>query len=65
MTTHATQVVHAATDEARPATAEPDASEIASLAYKLWMERGSPDGSDQEDWYRAERMLKSQRAEIV
>ena len=32
---------------------------IAALAYKLWQERGCPNGSDQEDWFRAENELKS------
>jgi Protein of unknown function (DUF2934) len=32
-------------------------SEIAVLAYKLWMDRGCPVGSPDEDWFRAEREL--------
>ena len=31
---------------------------IAALAYELWLERGCPIGSDQEDWFRAEAALK-------
>ena len=31
--------------------------EIALLAYQFWHERGCPIGSDQEDWFRAEREL--------
>jgi hypothetical protein len=53
----------AASEESRPAATDPDASRIAALAYQLWVERGSPDGSDQEDWYRAEDMLKSRNEE--
>ena len=34
-----------------------DEKEIAILAYQLWLERGCPIGSDQEDWFRAERKL--------
>ena len=30
---------------------------IARLAYQDWQERGSPDGSAEEDWLRAEREL--------
>jgi hypothetical protein len=30
---------------------------IAELAYYLWRERGCPDGSPEEDWYKAELML--------
>jgi hypothetical protein len=33
---------------------------IALLAYKYWEERGHPGGSDQEDWYRAEREIMEQ-----
>jgi len=34
-------------------------TDIAALAYQLWLERGGPMGSDQEDWFRAEAMLTS------
>jgi hypothetical protein len=27
---------------------------IAELAYRFWEERGRPEGSPDEDWYRAE-----------
>jgi len=32
-------------------------NEVAALAYQLWQERGCPIGSDQEDWFRAERKI--------
>ena len=32
-------------------------NEVAALAYQLWQERGRPIGSDQEDWFRAERKI--------
>lgn len=38
---------------------EGDSQDIASLAYQLWIERGSPYGSPDEDWFRAEEALKS------
>ena len=34
-----------------------DEKEIAVLAYQFWQGRGCPTGSDQEDWFRAEREL--------
>ena len=34
-----------------------DDREIAVLAHQLWHERGCPIGSDQEDWFRAEREI--------
>ena len=33
-------------------------SAIAHLAHRLWMERGSPIGSDQDDWFKAEQEVK-------
>jgi hypothetical protein len=32
--------------------------EIATLAHCLWIQRGSPEGSAEEDWFEAERQLK-------
>jgi len=40
------------------ATVSPTESEIAAVAYQLWVNNGCPAGSDQEDWFRAEAMLK-------
>jgi hypothetical protein len=37
---------------------------IATLAYQLWQERGCPIGSDQEDWFRAEKELKDRTGSI-
>ena len=55
----------------KPVTSNPDvqagAAEtvqepaIAARAYELWQERGCPNGSDQEDWFRAEQELKGRR----
>ncbi len=36
---------------------------IAVRAYELWQERGCPNGSDQEDWFRAEQELKGRRTQ--
>jgi hypothetical protein len=41
------------------ATVSPTESEIATVAYQLWLDKGCPVGSDQEDWFRAEAMLKN------
>ena len=38
---------------------EPDPAQIEALAYQLWVQRGCPIGSDQDDWYRAEEELKN------
>jgi len=37
---------------------EADHHDIAELAYHLWMERGQPDGSAEQDWYEAAEMLR-------
>jgi len=34
--------------------------EIANLAYALWQRRGSPNGSSEQDWLEAERILQNQ-----
>ena len=41
------------------AIVSPTESEIATLAYHLWQDNGCPVGSDKEDWFRAEAMLKN------
>jgi hypothetical protein len=33
--------------------------DIAALAYELWQARGCPDGTSQEDWFRAAEELRS------
>ena len=32
---------------------------VEAMAYQLWLQRGCPVGSEQEDWYRAESELKA------
>jgi Protein of unknown function (DUF2934) len=38
-------------------TSAPEYEEIAKLAYQFWEERGRPEGSSNEDWFRAESRL--------
>jgi hypothetical protein len=35
-----------------------ETEQIATLAYQLWLDRGGPHGSPEEDWLRAERELQ-------
>jgi hypothetical protein len=35
--------------------------EIAARAYELWQARGCPEGSPQEDWFRATEELRSRK----
>jgi len=39
--------------------AEPQSyrEDVATLAYRLWQERGCPDGSSEVDWFQAEQLL--------
>lgn len=39
--------------------------EIAALAYELWLDRGCPLGSPEEDWLRAEQELNNRRTRDV
>jgi hypothetical protein len=43
----------AATEDGR----RPNDDEIRNLAYRLWEERGCPEGTAEEDWSNAEREL--------
>ena len=38
-------------------------NEIALRAYSLWEQRGSPFGSPEEDWFRAEQEIRSEKAQ--
>jgi hypothetical protein len=33
---------------------------VERLAYDLWQSRGGPTGSPDEDWYRAEELLRAE-----
>jgi hypothetical protein len=37
----------------------PAIEEIKARAYQLWLERGSPHGSSDQDWHRAEQELRA------
>lgn len=41
-------------------TSAPNREEIASLAYKLYVESGCQEGRDLENWTQAEQMLRQQ-----
>jgi Protein of unknown function (DUF2934) len=44
-------------DTAVEATPTPDHEQTAQLAYSYWQARGCPDGSPEDDWFRAEADL--------
>lgn len=37
-----------------------DEEQLQQLAYRLWKERGCPDGSPEEDWYAAQYKIQRQ-----
>ena len=37
--------------------------QIALRAYSLWQERGSPIGSPEEDWFRAELEIRNEKSQ--
>jgi hypothetical protein len=41
---------------------ENNLKEIADLAYKFYVERGSKHGHDKEDWFKAENIVKHKKA---
>jgi len=45
--------------ETQPDAYVVDESKIRWRAYELWLARGCPTGSDQEDWFRAKEELSS------
>ena len=44
--------------EAAASTIGLDQAAIAARAYELWLARGCPNGSPEEDWFRAEQELQ-------
>ena len=44
-------------------TANLSHDKIALRAYRLWQERGSPIGSAEEDWLRAEQEIRGQASQ--
>jgi hypothetical protein len=38
---------------------DPDIEQIKQRAYELWVERGQPHGSADQDWHRAEQELRA------
>jgi hypothetical protein len=52
MANQATRIAHELATEIHPTN-----EDIAVLAYRLWQENGCPDGTQEEDWVRAEQQL--------
>lgn len=41
---------------------EADCQEVARVAYECWEKRGCTHGSDQLDWFEAERIVRERKA---
>jgi hypothetical protein len=41
-----------------------DEAAVAELAYRRWVEKRCPQGSAEDDWFEAERDLRSARATV-
>ncbi len=41
-----------------PSVAANTPRDLEQLAYVLWQERGCPEGSPEQDWFAAERLLQ-------
>ena len=54
----AKMVRHIFSPDRNALTEGPSREEIAQRAYELYLARGGADGSEQEDWLRAERELQ-------
>ena len=52
-----------ATENMRPSMSEQE--KIALLAYSYWQARGCPEGSSEEDWFRAEEELRSTKTSFA
>ncbi len=56
--THSNVTEITVTRESMTVTREVPREQIAQLAHQLWNERGRQHGSDAEDWFRAEQLLR-------
>ena len=60
--TKATQITTRICDKYAARNVAPAAQrEITALAFKLWLARGFQNGSPQEDWLQAQRVVYRQR----
>ena len=59
MAAEATQIAPFSTELPEPQVTENATlhDQIAALAYRLWQERGCPEGSPEIDWFDAEQQM--------
>jgi Protein of unknown function (DUF2934) len=56
--TRSTEVVEESSDKQE---ARLFREQIAALAYSLWQDRGCPQGTSEQDWFKAEEELTAKR----
>jgi hypothetical protein len=59
MSAYATRQIPTPEEPAPMVEPKPTHEDIAVLAYALWLERGCPEGSPEEDWLKAEQELSA------
>jgi hypothetical protein len=59
-TAEVSESIAAAESEGMVLHSDGEREKIARLAYQHWHARGCPEGSPEEDWFRAEEDIKSQ-----
>jgi hypothetical protein len=55
----ATGTAAAPAQEVPAAESQSTNEQIAALAHALWIERGCPEGTPDEDWFQAEERLRT------
>jgi hypothetical protein len=51
--------------QVQPGSGRPEAEEVAWLAYQYWLERGSPIGTPEEDWFRADQEFRLRSRQLA
>lgn len=51
------------TPSQEPVDPAADRTLVAAIAYEYWKLRGCPEGSPEEDWFRAEAALRAETTE--
>jgi hypothetical protein len=64
MSKPSTKEIRMTSKPAESAAADLDRGQVEALAYQLWIQRGSPEGSPEIDWLQAEADLKNRSRPI-
>ena len=50
--------------QGQPVASDRPEAEVARLAHQYWLERGSPIGTPEVDWFRAEEEFRLRRQQL-